>query len=179
MLRRCPLGDEPLRRWLQPTAVGWRPTAVSCSSNSISVGALVDPPVWDVFFFFGLRGRPVLYSVHTVWSVCMVCGACDVHFYRSGGDKEQSERPGKPPGGISAPQGSRQPGTPGPRRGPWLYPSIHPPPTPLKIAPTPGTLGTTPGTLETTPSTLGTSPSTLGTTPSTLWTSPSTLGTTP
>ena len=30
---------------LQPTAVGWRPTAVSYSSRSISVGALVDPQI--------------------------------------------------------------------------------------------------------------------------------------
>ena len=33
-----------------PSAVGWRPTAVNRSSSSISVGALVDPPVWDMFF---------------------------------------------------------------------------------------------------------------------------------
>ena len=38
------LGDEPLRRWLQPTAV-------SSSSSSISVGTPVEPPVWDTFFF--------------------------------------------------------------------------------------------------------------------------------
>ena len=44
------LGDEPLRRWLLPTAIGWRLTAVSCSSSSISVGGLVGPPVWDKFF---------------------------------------------------------------------------------------------------------------------------------
>ena len=46
------LGDEPLRFRLQPTAVGWRLTAVSCSSSSSSVGPLVDPPVWDKFFFW-------------------------------------------------------------------------------------------------------------------------------
>ena len=57
LLRGRPLGDEPLHRRLHPTAVdysptavGWRPTAVSCSSSSISVGALVDPPVRDNFF---------------------------------------------------------------------------------------------------------------------------------
>ena len=49
--RGSPLGDEPLRRRLQPTAV-------SCSSSYISVGALVDPPVWDKVFFLALRGRP-------------------------------------------------------------------------------------------------------------------------
>ena len=30
---------------LQPTTVGWRPTAVSCGFSSISVGTLVDPQI--------------------------------------------------------------------------------------------------------------------------------------
>ena len=37
------LALQPSRRRLQPSAVGWRPTAISCSSSSSSVGALVDP----------------------------------------------------------------------------------------------------------------------------------------
>ena len=59
-LRGRPLGDEPLRRRrLQPTAVGWRPTTASCSSCSISVGALVDPPpCMGQVFVFALRGHP-------------------------------------------------------------------------------------------------------------------------
>ena len=47
------LGDKPLRRQL-------RPTAVSSSSSSISVGTLVDPPVWEKFFLAlgGVLRRP-------------------------------------------------------------------------------------------------------------------------
>ena len=47
------------RRRLQPTAVSWRLTAVSCSSGSISVGALVDPQITSAGKKIG-QGPPLL-----------------------------------------------------------------------------------------------------------------------
>ena len=56
------------RRRLQPTAVGWRPTAISCSSSSVLVGALVDPQVTRAGVFlllFELRTPLVARTPHT------------------------------------------------------------------------------------------------------------------